>query len=178
MSATLSALRDHLDDLPNSLPVAHIADLKQLFRNTLMSWGLNDLVQKGGFNRLHSGEPISIDHLPASIKPAGYDGMVIKGAGGEEDTELMLRLADDAQVREILRSLLCGPVVTYTDPDVHPERKDKYERAWSGDPHPAHPFMFPQIAATNEQKAGIAIRQKIRENGGVIPEEWRGVRFV
>ncbi len=178
MTVSIAALREHLDDLPSSLPAAHIYNLKQLFRNTLMSWGSNDLIQKGGFNRLHSGESVSIDHLPHSIKPVGYDGMVLKGAGGEEDTELLLRLADDAQIREVLRSLLNGPVVTYTDPDVHPERKDKYERAWNTDPHPAHPFMFPQIAETTEHKAGIAVRQKIRDNGGVIPEDWRGVRFV
>ena len=176
----IAALGEHLDNLPDSLPVEYIPTLKQLCRNTCGFVSVqNQCEATGGLNRLFGGEQIHVDKLPDSVRPEGHSGVVIQKLGGEEDIEnTILRGSRNLSMQEQVRQMLEGPVVPYFDPDVRPERQAKYARAWSQEPHPAHHGMFPQIAQSDMHRAALAIQTKIAENNHTIPEDWRGVRFV
>ncbi len=172
---SITAIKENVAHLPEQFPTDRIHDWKQLFRSTNMVWSVQDAKSVGGFNRLFGGEKFVVKDLPDSVRPDGFDQCTISGAGGEEDTDLVMRLSQDDAVKPTLEKVLDEPVIQYFDPDVRPDRKEKFERAWSLGPHPAHYFMFPQIATKPEHKAALAIQKKMQ---GHVPEDWRGVRFV
>lgn len=178
----LSPIRQSLHSLFTAKLLSQvIAKLKHMVRNTCMVWGSNALKNIGGFNPLFGGGDIKVSDLPDHLRIASeFDGVIVK-APGEEDTDAWGRACiRNPAVRKVFEGILDGDedrFVRYFDPDVKPGT-DKFFRAWGPAPHPAHHFMFPHLAETTEHKAGIALLQKIAANGHVIPEDFRGVRFV